>query len=388
MKRLLTVLTVMILSFTLVLPAQAASKPIQVYMDGTKLTFPSGAPFTQSGTTLVPFRTIFEKLGLSVDWNAKTKVVTGKKSGLTIQLTIGSNRATVNGVIKKLTIAPTTVKGSTYVPLRFVGEASGAEVQWNGATSTINIYSPVNTVQLEKEASTLIHSAVGYLNDRNGPQFLKLLSKKSFISSNEDFDAYLEEYHYKLTIEELSLVSYDRASKTAVVETTEYGTWDKSGAYNPDIRDHNTYTLVREGSVLKLQIIDNEYSDNVISKNTLANKVNVPATEETALLGQLNSYYKALNEEKVEESAALYADADPDFKENLEKFFSDNNFRFTSEKAQIIYYSNNEAAIYNVETTKDLDDKTYQSKDEDITVFKKNAAGTWLISDVYTLYND
>lgn len=80
---------------------------------------------------MVPFRTIFEKLGLKVAWDQSTSKVTGTKEGLTIILRVGNLNATVNGETKTLLVAPKNVKGSVFIPLRFVAENAGRDVVWD-----------------------------------------------------------------------------------------------------------------------------------------------------------------------------------------------------------------------------------------------------------------
>lgn len=100
MKKLLSLLSISLLALILAVPAFAASKPIDVYINGSKVSFTAGTPYLANNSVLVPFRVIFEKLGLQVLWDAKTGTVTGKSSNLAISLKIGSNRATVNGTVK------------------------------------------------------------------------------------------------------------------------------------------------------------------------------------------------------------------------------------------------------------------------------------------------
>jgi len=117
-----------------------ALNEIPIYIDGALQTFPQ-SPIIKSGTTLVPMRAIFEKLGATVVWNSKNKVVTAKKDNIEIVLTIDSTEATVNG--KKVLLAqPAEVRnGSTMVPLRFISEALGANVMWFPDTTTVYIRS-------------------------------------------------------------------------------------------------------------------------------------------------------------------------------------------------------------------------------------------------------
>lgn len=118
----------------------AEGKRIEVYADKQPVQF-SIDPMLENGTTLVQLRPLFESLGIEVSWNAETETVSGKKEGQTFSLAINSETAQVNGETVTLTKPATIVNGHTLVPLRFVGEATGAVVGWNGGQQTISIYS-------------------------------------------------------------------------------------------------------------------------------------------------------------------------------------------------------------------------------------------------------
>jgi hypothetical protein len=87
----------------------------------------------------VPLRGIFESLGAQVNWDASTRTITATKGDTDVQLGIGDHRATVNGRAVYLDAPAMILGGSTMVPLRFVGEALGADVKWFEATQTVSI---------------------------------------------------------------------------------------------------------------------------------------------------------------------------------------------------------------------------------------------------------
>lgn len=113
-------------------------KRIQVYLDNLPIPM-TAAPIKNNGTVLVPFRALFENLGLKVTWNPESKTIAGSKEGLLIQLAVGSKTAYVNGQAKQLTEAPIIKNNISYVPLRFVGEALGKTVSWDKQSSSVNI---------------------------------------------------------------------------------------------------------------------------------------------------------------------------------------------------------------------------------------------------------
>jgi hypothetical protein len=119
-------------------PATTGNSVIQVHLDGKTLEFDQ-PPLIVDGRTLVPFRSIFEALGASVKYIADTKTVIANKTVTTITLKIGSTKTQVDDRTVELDVTARVVNGRTMVPLRFVGEAMGSEVTWNGATRTISI---------------------------------------------------------------------------------------------------------------------------------------------------------------------------------------------------------------------------------------------------------
>ena len=56
-----------------------------------------------------------------------------------VTLTIGKNIGHVNNVAKLLDASPVIKNGRTMLPVRFVAEAFGAGVSWDGATSTATV---------------------------------------------------------------------------------------------------------------------------------------------------------------------------------------------------------------------------------------------------------
>ncbi|MFX3633987.1 MAG: stalk domain-containing protein [Candidatus Pristimantibacillus sp.] len=91
----------------------------------------SAQPFTKDGATFVPLRAIFEKLGYTVEWDAKTKTVTGKKDGESIQFRIGEKSATVNGEKKAMSVSASLVGSTTYIPLQSIEAATGNKAVWD-----------------------------------------------------------------------------------------------------------------------------------------------------------------------------------------------------------------------------------------------------------------
>lgn len=116
------------------------SKPvsISVILNDENLIF-DVEPYIENGTTMVPMRKIFEKLGSEVNYEAQTKTITAQKGSTIIELVTNSNIAKINGRQVTLAVPIENKNGTTMVPLRFIAEALGAEVNWDGDTKVITI---------------------------------------------------------------------------------------------------------------------------------------------------------------------------------------------------------------------------------------------------------
>jgi hypothetical protein len=117
---------------------------VNITIDGQPQYFEQSAVL-KDGNTLVPLRGIFEKLGAEVKWDQDTQTVTAIKGGTSIKLTIGAQTANVNGAAVQLAAKAEIINGSTMVPLRFVSEALGADVQWDNVNTMAIITSTGGT---------------------------------------------------------------------------------------------------------------------------------------------------------------------------------------------------------------------------------------------------
>jgi hypothetical protein len=110
-----------------------AQADVSVTLNGAPLTLNPG-PQERAGRVFVPLRGVFEELGASVVYENGTINAQGRNHA--VSLHIGSTQATVDGQPQTLDVAPFIIGASTYVPLRFVSQALGANVNYD-ATNRI-----------------------------------------------------------------------------------------------------------------------------------------------------------------------------------------------------------------------------------------------------------
>ncbi|WP_145950351.1 copper amine oxidase N-terminal domain-containing protein [Paenibacillus sp. Y412MC10] len=136
MKKLMlsAVAAVLVLSGTSTLKPVNAAAPIEVLLDGKKISFPDAKPFQDAqGSVMVPIRFVSEALGAKVGWtkNNGQVAVQVNNGDHTVNMTVGQTTATVNGKAKSYGTKIVLQKNRTFVPLRLVSEGLGQTVEWD-----------------------------------------------------------------------------------------------------------------------------------------------------------------------------------------------------------------------------------------------------------------
>ncbi|WP_340004965.1 copper amine oxidase N-terminal domain-containing protein [Paenibacillus sp. FSL K6-0276] len=389
MKRLFSLFSISLLALILAVPAFAASKPIDVYINGSKVSFTAGSPYLANNSVLVPFRVVFEKLGLQVLWDAKTGTVTGKSSNLAITLKIGSNRATVNGTVKKLTTAPVSSAGTTYIPLRFIAEATGGTAVWNSTSRSVQITTPVSKDKDEAAFTALIRLSNQYFNEEKATSFYSLMdSESSYTESVAELNESFKAFDIKNTIDSLEILDFkaDEATVYTLESSRRIG-----GAYTPDTEDEYVYTLVRKNGSWKISSVESQSSTILLTREqALKPAANIPQNDTDAIKGTITKYYQAMNEENptaVLTTMTSYGEEyDSSLKADLDDFFASYDITYTPGISNVYFYSAKEAAIYVESKDKEAsEEETYEQGL--IYILSKSDTGVWTIDTTYNVYN-
>ncbi len=97
------------------------------------------SPVMEQNRVLIPVRAVSEALGINVDWNGDLQQITLVGKGKNVQLLIGNRFANINGVSEELDVPASITQGRTLVPLRFVSQAFGSNVNWDGNKQLVEI---------------------------------------------------------------------------------------------------------------------------------------------------------------------------------------------------------------------------------------------------------
>lgn len=172
--KLLAITSILVFTFAFVLPCAAAQVvevvdngvQLSVNLNGSPVDFDQPPYISASNRTMVPIRFIAEKFGAQVNWDSINNAVTimGDK---VVVLNIGSAKATIDGADYNLDTSAVVTGGRTMVPLRFVGEALGAEVKYT------RIESPQSELINSLPGIQEVHiTGVRWINDSSIPSWV------------------------------------------------------------------------------------------------------------------------------------------------------------------------------------------------------------------------
>lgn len=99
-------------------------------------------PTVINGRTMVPLRFISDAFGCEINWSKEEQKISITRYDMKMVLWVGKNQAEINGQQVKIDAPPVIVGGRTMVPLRFIAEPFGAKVEWNAQTKEITIIWP------------------------------------------------------------------------------------------------------------------------------------------------------------------------------------------------------------------------------------------------------
>jgi hypothetical protein len=117
---------------------------VEYYVNGQMETMDT-PPVIFEGRTLLPIRYVAEPLGAAVGWEAGQRRATVTLGQQVVELWIGQNQARISGAYQYIDdknpgVVPLIMPpGRTMLPLRFIAETLGCQVEWDAATRRVTI---------------------------------------------------------------------------------------------------------------------------------------------------------------------------------------------------------------------------------------------------------
>lgn len=151
LKKIIVIILVFILSCG-VLPVSANISneylpyDIKLLVDNQQVKTDVGY-LTQHSNMLAPAQAVVEMMGASINWVPDEWKIQIEKEDRKLTMYI-ANYQCANGInVERMPAQPTLVRGTVMIPLRYVAEALGAVVLWDGRTSSV-IVSTTGDIQM------------------------------------------------------------------------------------------------------------------------------------------------------------------------------------------------------------------------------------------------
>ncbi len=149
----------------------------------------------ENNRLMIPLRVVSEQLGAKVNWDQQSKTVTIFKDHTTVKLTLNSTQVQVNQLTVTLDVPAKLYNGSrTYVPLRFVSQAMGAEVSWNQQALQATIQTTEKKIVIGMEQGKVEVPSSKRITEQRAKVIVEKLNEATNISSIKQIRSYFSPY--------------------------------------------------------------------------------------------------------------------------------------------------------------------------------------------------
>ncbi|AZH31968.1 MULTISPECIES: copper amine oxidase N-terminal domain-containing protein [Paenibacillus] len=170
----------------------------QIKIDGVAIAT-DAKPQMKNKRTMVPLRVISESLGANVEWSDSEVILA--KSDMKVKLAVNKSTAEKNGQKIQLDVKPYLKNNNIYVPLRFIAETFGCNVNYSNFAVTINIepllIDGVQVKALQQEYHMIMGGVVQQIH---GNAYNKAIYNIFAKNKGEKVEA-PENYSWRLTID-------------------------------------------------------------------------------------------------------------------------------------------------------------------------------------------
>lgn len=286
-------------------------KDVTVKYNNEKMEF-DVPPIIHKDRTLLPIRVLIEKLGGTVDWEEKTKLITIEVDDIKIGMQIGNTKASVNGKTVELEVAPCIAYqygnadlGRTVIPIRFVMENLGLKVDWDQQSYTVLVVNENESSNNDEE------------NNNNGQEepeekpfeFTNTVEKVSYtlnnnnivvkITTSKPMEYNVTNYHNtERTVIDITGAKFNCSQKEqtvdkGTVQKIRLGQGDKYARIVVDLSEVTVYTKTTNTAKTELYITYRLKQDNTKKDEFIV------VLDPGHAAGTVGAYYGGIAEEEI-----------------------------------------------------------------------------------------
>ena len=318
-KVTLTLVLIMVITTILSTNIFAVEIPLRVVVNGERISFPDAQPFIdENGRTQVPVRFVSEALGADVGWDGSTRTVTVEQGRNKISLVVGKSEYTVNSKKMEMDTSVIIVEDRTFVPIRFVSEALGADVDWNASIRTVYITTGGTVATPSPEEGNVKYYDGIAFNDvtdvdewgrmtveKSQEFLLKMANQLSFVKENGkyyivgEYPEIPEEFEWSLGIG-INLISggartFSPSTRVPGFDIPREGSFKKDTTGLIDMDNIDSFNIVigiyRKGTTYSLGILDILYVVYETASDDTTRRVNfVPESSRNSYIDYTDTF--------------------------------------------------------------------------------------------------
>ncbi|TLS51685.1 copper amine oxidase N-terminal domain-containing protein [Paenibacillus antri] len=202
---------------------------IQIKVDGVAISS-DAKPEIKNKRTMVPLRAISESLGATVEWSDSEVILV--KNDMKVMLKLNSSEAEKNGEKIALDVKPYLKNNRVFVPIRFIAETFGCNVDYSGSAVTVEtVPLAIDGVPIKALQEEYHMTMGGVVQQINGNAYIEAVYRIFKENKGEKVEA-PEHYSWMFTIDTLG--SY--------YKNAQYDFLDHEG--NSIVR-YDVYSLIR-----------------------------------------------------------------------------------------------------------------------------------------------
>lgn len=134
-----------------------ADTPIKISLNGAVIENQEYSPFIdENNRILISIRWVADEMNYTVDWNEGNQIATIKDSTDLVKLQRNSSEILKNNVTLKMDTVPVLKNNRLFIPLRYLSQCFGFEVEWNKKTNTVYIIQPERILFKDENYGVLI----------------------------------------------------------------------------------------------------------------------------------------------------------------------------------------------------------------------------------------
>ncbi|WP_128102379.1 copper amine oxidase N-terminal domain-containing protein [Paenibacillus sp. DCT19] len=152
---------------------------------------------------LIPLRAVSQHLGAKVQWDKYSKSILLTKNDKKIALAVNFKNANVNDFVEPMDSPVELIHATAYVPLRFVSQTLGAELQWNKEAKQANVSLNDHHIIISMQPDSVQIPDTQKLTEARLNELLAKLNETSNMPKIKQIRAYFKPYFTEKLIQSI-----------------------------------------------------------------------------------------------------------------------------------------------------------------------------------------